>query len=235
LTEEAEKAQQSGDGNRPRHKKIYWLLFDLVVGVVIILLILYRPGDYAPPRSVEGGQVSKYLTHQLMVDFYNGIQKQEPFELVVTQDGINDIIVHSNWSGEYQSTRLSRPCVLFEPGSVVFMATVDLRAAQFIVSAVLEPMINAEGLLVLNISAVKVGAMNLTIPAKMMAKKMYKKRLENYHIDRQDIRTKITGALFNDKPFEAVFEIDGRRMRTEKVTVGQGKLTVSLRPITQTQ
>jgi hypothetical protein len=234
LTEEAEKkARQSGDGNRPRHKKIYWLLFDLVVGVVIILLVLYRPDDYAPPRFVEGNQVSKYLTHQLMADFYNGMQKQEPFELVVTQDGINDIIVHSNWSGKYQSTRLSKPCILFEPGSVVFMATVDLRAAQFIVSAVLEPVINAEGLLMLNVSAVKAGAMNLTIPAKIMAKKMYKTRLENYRIDREDIRTKIAGALFNDEPFEAVFEIDGRRMRTEKVTVGQGKLTVSLRPIAQ--
>jgi hypothetical protein len=54
LTEEAEKAQQSGDGNRPRHKKIYWLLFDLVVGVVIILLVLYRPDDYAPPIWLWG-------------------------------------------------------------------------------------------------------------------------------------------------------------------------------------
>jgi uncharacterized protein YpmS len=215
-------------------KLVIWLFVDLVVVAVVLTLLLHKPGRYTPADidsfDHEPGQVSPYLTHELSPQFYNGAQRGEPFELVITQQGINEIVAGWGWPRVSQGAMLYAPAVLFVPNSVVLMGTVSIKGVEFIVTIVLAPKINEDGLANLRITEVKVGAMNITPLAKLIAKKMYAKRIGTVHIDTKAIETKIAASLLNGESFEPVFKVEKQKVRIEKITVDKEKLTARLVP-----
>jgi len=220
---------------KARFKKlVIWLLVDLAVAAIIFALLLYRPGRYKPADlgsgSYKRAQVSPYLTHDLGPVFNKGVQYREPFELLVTQKGINDIITRGNWPMESEGILLYAPAVLFVPGAVVLMGTADVKGVEFVVTIELEPKIDEQGLLNLHVGKVKVGAMNITPLVKMMAKKMYMQRINALDVDTEAVQTKIAASLLNDEPFEPVFRIDDKKVRIEKITVAKEKLLLRLAP-----
>jgi len=220
---------------KTRFKKLVrWLLVDLAVAAIIFALLLYRPGRYKPADlgsgSYKRGQVSPYLTHDLGPVFNKGVQYREPFELLVTQKGINDIITRGNWPMESEGILLYAPAVLFVPGAVVLMGTADVKGVEFVVTIELEPKIDEQGLLNLHVGKVKGGAMNITPLVKMMAKKMYMQRINALDVDTEAVQTKIAASLLNDEPFEPVFRIDDKKVRIEKITVAKEKLLLRLVP-----
>jgi len=206
----------------------------LAVAAIIFALLLYRPGRYKPAEFGSGnykrGQVSPYLTNELSPKFYNNTQRGKPFELVVTQKGINDIIARFNWPREAEGILLYAPAVLFVPGAVVLMGTADVKGVEFVITIELEPKINEQRLLNLHVGKMKVGAMNITPLAKMMAKKMYTQRINALDVDTEAVQTKIAASLLNDEPFEPVFEIDDKKVRIEKITIAKEKLLLRLVP-----
>jgi uncharacterized protein YpmS len=211
-----------------------WLLIDLTVAAVILALLLYKPSRYDPADfgsiDHEQGQVSPYLTHELLPKIHNDAQRGEPFELVITQKGINEIVGGWGWPKESERIMLYSPAVLFVPGSVVLMATANVKGVEFIITIVLEPRIDEQGLLSPQVAKVKIGAMNITPLAKMMAKKMYNERLATMRIDTESLQTKIAASLLNDEPFEPVFKVENRKVRIERITVHNGELTARLIP-----
>ncbi len=220
---------------KARFKKLAcWLLVDLAVAAIIFALLLYRPGRYKPVDFGSGSdkrkEVSPYLTNNLLPAIHNGSQYRKPFELVVTQKGINDIITRGSWPMESEGILLYAPAVLFVPGAVVLMGTVDVKGVELVVTIELEPKINEQGFLNLHVGKVKVGAMNITPLAKMMAKKMYIQRINALDIDTEAVQTKIAASLLNDEPFEPVFRIDDNKVRIEKITVAREKLLLRLVP-----
>ncbi|MHC4807272.1 MAG: hypothetical protein ACYTBX_13570, partial [Planctomycetota bacterium] len=146
-------------------KLVCWLFVDLCVAAVVFALLLYTPGLYNPagtgPASYKKGQVHPYLTH-LSSELYNGAQRSESFELVITQNGINEIITWSRWPKESEGIILSAPAVLFVPGSIVLMGTAHIKVVEFVVTIALEPRVDEQGLLNLQVAKVKIGAMNIT-------------------------------------------------------------------------
>jgi len=220
---------------KARFKKlVIWLLVDLAVAAIIFALLLYRPGRYKPADLSSGsykrGQVSPYLTNELSPKIYNNTQRGKPFELVVTQKGLNDIITRGNWPMESEGILLYAPAALFVPGTVVLMGTADVKGVEFIITIELEPKINEQGLLNLQVAKVKVGAMNITPLAKMMAKKMYLQRINDLDVDKEAVQTKIVASLLTDEPFQPVFPIDDKKVRIEKITVAKEKLLLRLVP-----
>lgn len=208
-----------------------------MVAVVFVLLLLHEPAPYAPFNTVGNNQLSPYLTHELSPQFYNGIQRQEPFELVITQGGVNDIIARTKWPKQSDGIIFSAPNVLFIPdatagscGAIVVMATAVVSGAEFVVTVIIEPFLDEQGLLNLHVAKVKVGAMNITPLAKLIAGRMYQKQLSTAGIDTQDMGSWIAASLLNNKPFEPVFEIDRKKLQVEKVTVTNKKLTLRLAP-----
>jgi transcriptional regulator of aromatic amino acid metabolism len=131
---------------------------------------------------------------------------------------------------ESEGILLYAPAVLFVPGAVVLMGTADIKGVEFVVTIELEPKIDEQGLLNLRVAKVKVGAMNITPLAKMMAKKMYAQRVAAISIDKKAVQTKIAASLLNDEPFEPVFSIDDKKVRIEKIAVAKEKLLLRLVP-----
>jgi hypothetical protein len=213
---------------------VIWLTIDFIVMVVLFGLLIYRPRQYNPvapnPGSYNSEQVSKYWTHELLPKIHNDSQLGKPFDVIITEEGINDIISCVNWPIQSEGILFYSPVVLFIPGAVLLMGTADVRGVEFIITIELVPMIDENGFLNLQVSKMKIGAMNITPIAKVVAKKMYSQKLEAFPMDTQDFRTKIIGSLLNEEPFEPVFEIGSSRVRVEKIDIEQSRLVAYLAP-----
>ena len=221
-------------------KKVYLLLAVLVVVSVIVIvvfaLLLHRPSSYNPLDFAHSKEVSPYLTHQFLPELYNGAQRQEPFNLIVTQMGINDIVARFEWPKELGSIRFSAPMVLFVPDSIVLMGTVfialpQVKGAEFVTTVVAEPGFDAEGLLNLRAIRVKIGAVDITPLAGVLAKRICQQRFAATDIGAEDLWAQMAVSLLNGEPFEPVFKIEDKKVRVEKITIEPKKLTIRLAPV----
>jgi len=217
-----------------RKKLVLWLLIDLAVAAVVFALLVYRPGCYDPADfdsyDLENGQVSPYLTHELSPQVYNNSQRGEPFDLVVTQSGVNEIVAGMGWPKYSEGVMLYAPAVLFVPGTVVLMGTANIKGVEVIITIELEPKIDERKMLNLHVVKVKVGAVNITPLARMMGKKMYTERLAMLPVDTEALQTKIVASLLNEEAFEPVFSVEDNKVRVEKITIYKEKLTARLVP-----
>ena len=234
-TEKRETDKDSKVRKKSRLRKLaIWLLVDLGVAALVIILLLYRPGRYNPLSSAgfKPGEVSPYLT-DLSAAVYNGAQLGEPFDVVVSQEAINDMIARGDWPKEEGGVMLYAPAAVLEPGIAVLMATANVKGMEFIVTIELEPKIDEQGLLTLRVAKLKVGAMNITPLAKMIAKKMYADQIAAMPVDTEAWQTKIAASLLNDEPFEPIFPTGDNnvRVRVGKVAVQKEKLSLQLIPV----
>ena len=217
-----------------RRKLLYWLLIDLVVAATVIGLLFYKPSQYNPVASTavagDGGRVHPYLHRDLYSTLYNGAQRQRPFEMVVLDKPLNEAIAQARWPQQAEGITFSAPEVLFRPGRIVLMGTADLEGAKFVITIELEPRTEDQGLLNIHVAKIKIGAMNITPLAKMIAKRMYQERLETVPVDTNAIQTKIAASLLNVEPFDPVFKIDDKWVRLESCEITEGKLVARLVP-----
>jgi hypothetical protein len=215
-----------------RRKLLIWLLVDLAVASIVLGLLFYRPGRYRPLNTAgfKEGQVSPHLTHELSPRFYNEAQKRKPFELVVTEEAINDIIARGDWPKESEGVMLYSPAALFVPGRAVLMGTADVRGVKFVITIEIEPKLDDEGLLNVHVTGFKVGAMNVTPLAKMIAKKMYAQRLAEIEIDAEALQSRIAAALLNEEGFLPVFSAGDSKVRLDRVAVEKGRMVLHFVP-----
>ncbi|MHC4158907.1 MAG: hypothetical protein ACYSSO_07485 [Planctomycetota bacterium] len=201
------------------------------MAVVVCALLLHRPAYYDPPDFVYSKEVSPYLTHDLSPQFYNGVQLQEPFDLYVSQDGINDVIARSKWPRESDGISFSAPEVLFVPDRIMLVGMVAVADVQFVVTVVAEPAFDEDGLLNLRVGKVRIGAVNITPIARMVARRVYQRQRGDDDAGAEDLRTKIAASILNNEAFEPVFEVEDKKVRAEKITITEGNLTIHLRPV----
>ncbi|HPC94470.1 MAG TPA: hypothetical protein PLU87_05975 [Sedimentisphaerales bacterium] len=234
-THDAAPVPEKRPKKRPKHRKLfYWLLIDLTVAVVVLALLLYRPARYRPAvREISGTnseRVHPYLSHELGPQLYNGAQSQRPFTLTVLDQTLNEAIGRLRWPRETGGVVFSAPEVLFHPGRIVLMGTADIEKANLVITVEMEPQLDDAGLLNLNVAKVKVGAVNITLIAKMLAKKMYQERIETVPVDTDDIRAKIAASLLAGESFEPVFEVEDKRVRLKDFRLSKGTLQADLIP-----
>jgi hypothetical protein len=199
--------------------------------VIVFALLLHRPAYYKPLDFAGSKEVSLYLTHQLLPELYNGAQLQEPFNLVVTQSGINDVVARFEWPKEFGSIRFSAPMVFFVPDSIVLMGTMFMEGAEFVGTIVAEPTLDAEGLLSLQVVSVKIGAVDITPLARVLARRICQQQFAAANIGAEDVQAQVAASLLDGEPFKPVFKIEDKKVRVEKITIEQKKLTIHLVPV----
>ncbi len=229
----SDKGTDSQNRKKKKLKKlIYWLAIDLSVAFIIFALLLYKPGRYNPfSEKIEPNEVSPFLL-KLSSEINHKASLGKPFEIVVTQEALNDIINRADWPMESEGILLYAPAGLIDPNTVVLMGTANFEGMDFIITIELNANINEQGLININVSKIKIGAVNITPLAKITAKKMYAERLAGIDdIDLYTWQTKIAASLLNNEAFEPVFEVDGRTVRVVKIILAEGRLTAYLVPV----
>ena len=213
-------------------KKRWLLLIDVTVSLIIVLLLVillrHTPSDYIPEPAFDT-QVSSYLTHQLMPQFYNGLQRREPFELVIDQKGLNEAIAAMGWSQIYNGLVISTPVVYFAPKNLRLMAMVNMNSVDTVVTVEIIPLFDDKGLLSLKVEKVKMGALGITYIAKKLAKKMY--REQEQFVEPDNITSLAIASVLADKPFEPVFVVEGEKAKINKVVIDKEILKVYIVPI----
>ena len=219
--------------SRKKLRRLCWLLATLLAAVFVLSLLLYKPAHYNPPEFADDKLVSPYLTNVLGPAFNNGVQRGEPFDLIVTQTGINEVLAWSykhKWSKQFGDISFSAPEVFFTTDTITLMGAVTVVGREFVVTVVARPTISQNGLLNLNVTKVKIGAVNITLIARIIANAAYRKRLETKPIDKDDVRAKIAASLLSNVPFNPVFPVEDRKVRLKKVTIRQKELLLRFAP-----
>ena len=217
-----------------RRKLLYWLLIDTAVLLIVLGLLLYKPAGYhrtAPTNSESDGErVHPYLTHNLMPQIYNGAQSQNPFDVVVLDSELNAAIALAKWPQESDGVTFLAPEVRFEPGRIVLMGTADIEGAELVITIALAPRLDEAGLLSTEVETVKIGAMNITPLAKMIARQKYQEYLETVPVDTSDVRAQLAAALLNAESFEPVFEVEDKWVRLKTLSITPGRVDAHFIP-----
>jgi len=221
--------------NRPRKHYALKLTLLTAAGLIVALtitavLLLHKPSGYEPPQAIEDRQVSKYLTHVISQDLYNGAQAGEPFDLLITEEGIGDIIARSGWPKQVGEASFATPEVKFEPDSILLRGMVNLDTVELFVVIEGTGRIDEQGLLHLNVTRVKIGAVSVTTVAKLLAGAIYNNEATRRQLEDDDWRAKLMAALLLDTPFEPVFEIEETKVRIDNVRIEAGKVTIHFVP-----
>jgi hypothetical protein len=121
-----------------------------------IYMLTYVPDLYQPQEPSGANEVNPYLTHYLAPNFHNNIQLDRPFDVVVVEKGLNEVIVDEDslgwsWPVQLNGVTFSAPSVVFTGETIILMGTIDYAGFPIVVSIIGSPKLDEEGLLALNI------------------------------------------------------------------------------------
>jgi uncharacterized protein YpmS len=214
-------------------KKIFWFIFLFILTLLVLVVILFahRPARYAPVKVNDVNQVSPYLTNQLIPTIYNGTQIGRPFLVVITQQGLNDIIARFREPFIFENVTLTDPQFLLAPNRIILMATLKTKPLDLFATIELKPAINQNGLMILHVKYISLGLINITKAAISSGNKAYSSWLLSTGNDPNYIAAQICRSLLNDEPFEPIFEIGDKKVRVSKIDIQNEILTIQLTPI----
>jgi len=204
----------------------------IVFGLAIAILWLafqHTPKAYSPMPSENPEQVSLYLTHKLGPDFFNQVQLGRPFELIIEQDGLNDIIRQGIWPQECGPATVDTPVVVFDKGTIYAMSRVGYLGLSSVLTVVAKPTQDPNGLVNMNIVSVRLGL----LPVTTLAAHIAEMTMQQYQADLAEwpeLETAIRGVITNTA-FEPVFDFSGDPVRVEKFELEQGRLRLRLKPL----
>ncbi|MEN8127339.1 MAG: hypothetical protein ABFR90_05985 [Planctomycetota bacterium] len=218
--------------NKNTSTKRFWLsgLGAISLGVLIGMTILfwYKPRAYKPLQPENPEQVSVYLTDELGPDFFNQVQLDEPFELIIQQAGLNDIISRLDWPQQIGEMDFSDPCIIFSDQSILLMGSLKYKEISSIVSILALPTIDSDGQICLNIQSVHLGMMPVTKLVKTLSQKALDANRDSFEEDPN--AEKIVQSIINNAPFDPVFLIPDRQVRVLHFTLEQQVLKLMLLP-----
>ena len=208
----------------------FWTLCILLALLTAAGIFLCRqsPRAYQPRPVEKPQQVSLYLTHQLGPDFYNQVQLDEPFELRVEQDGLNDILRNWSWPQKAGNTAFSDPVVLFDEQAIYLMGTVEYKGISSILTIIASPAIDPEGNLSLNIDSIWLGKLPAKTLISHLAQYAFQQSLSEFENEPQ--LEEIVRSIIYGKPFNSTFEISGRNVTVTQITLGSKVLTLQFDP-----
>ncbi len=221
-------ASKNKKGRYRRHSVILVVgSFVLTAAIVLILSVFYTPTSYQPTPRLQGGQVSPYLTHTLGPEFFNQVQLDKPFRLVVEQAGLNEILASQSQPLTTGGFTLDLPAVQITPSTVKLMAQADYSGLSCILSVKSRPAMTLDGKLNLNIDSVNLGV----IPVTSLAASLARTYAQEYIVSDSDPSiAQIVEGVLNNKPFDPVLNVSNYAIRLKELTLENGRIILLLVP-----
>ncbi|GAG39106.1 unnamed protein product, partial [marine sediment metagenome] len=113
--------------------------------------------------------------------------------------------------------------------------TISIEDVELFVAIDCKPFIDNQALLNLPVTKVKIGAMNITPIAKVVAERQYRKELTRRKADPNDWGIKIAASLLQNRAFEPVLEVENNKVLIEKFSITQKKLVIHFVPVVEEQ
>ena len=210
--------------SRPLRRFGIVLLLFCLLAAGGVLLCRHKPRAYRPQPAANSDQVSPYLTHKLGPDLLNGVQLDEPFELLVEQDGLNDIISRQPWIEQFDDFTFTDPVVLFDRDTIYLMGTLEYKGVSSVLTVIAQPRMDAQGTVSMNIQSIRLGVIPVTKLVGYLARKAFEQSRDQPRLE------EIVQAIINGQPFDPVFEIYDRPVRITKMTILPQRLILRFQP-----
>jgi len=213
-------------------KKILGFVFLIALAFIVFALVLigHRPSQYAPVTNTDVNQISPYLTNQILPMIYNGAQRGEPFDITISQQGINDIISRFREQIKTGNLTITAPQIIFSQNQITLMVTVKNSPIDLFATMECEPAINQKDKMVLHIKKISIGLLNITRTAKSKGNKLYSNWLILTGTEPDNIAAQVFRSLLNDEPFDPVFEFADKKIRVSKINITKESMTLQLTP-----
>jgi hypothetical protein len=220
---------------KKRYKLLIWLSADVIFAGLIVVLLLYKPPGYEPvdlhAQPEEGPrQFSRYLTY-LYSQMHNNAQKNETFEIDVLEVGINQAIASAKWPQRSDNITFAQPKAEFNENGITVTGTANVEGIDLVVTVHGLLQMLEDGRFNVHIKTVKIGAMNITLLAKYIAKQMYKEKYGMMYVDSTDPRVLIAASLMEDKPFDPIFEVNDKGVRLTQTTMAEDFVRLRFSPL----
>ena len=214
----------------------FWGLGAVITGILIGICFLfwYTPKAYKPPEVTNSEQTSVYLTNELGPNFFNNIQKDKPFELIIPQDELNNIFIQEFGTETFGDASFSNPHVTFSDKSILLMATLTYNDVSSVLSIKALPIIDNEGKIDLNIQFIRLGMLPVETLVTKLAQKVFDENRSCFEDDPKAAEN--IQAIIQKKPFDPTFQfsIENRQyqVRITNFQITQGFLKLTLQPKT---
>lgn len=216
---------------KTKTRAYFWAAIPFVLLLLAIALLMHKPKNYAPLRIADQNQISIYLTHRLMPTIYNNSQLDAPFEVVITEEGLNDIIARWRQPINFNNITFTAPQAILTQKQIILMATAKTHFANPILTVRLTPAIDYFGQLNIHIGGVSLGAVGVTTLVKSRGNKAFANWLSFTGTEPNNIAAQVCRSLLNDEPFEPVFKIGDKSLRICKIKLEKKKITALLLPL----
>ncbi|HEY5503638.1 MAG TPA: hypothetical protein VIK28_00660, partial [Sedimentisphaerales bacterium] len=213
---------------KPKVKAYFWIALPLVLVLLAFVLVTHRPKNYAPLRIADQNQISVYLSHYLMPTIYNNSQLDAPFEVVITEEGLNDIIARWRQPVKFNNITFSDPQAILTQKQIILMVTAKTRFTNPVLTIRMTPAINLFGQLNIHVDSVSLGAAGITTLTKSMGNKAFTDWLAFTGTEPNNIAAQVCRSLLNDEPFEPVFKVGDKSLRICKIKLEKKKITALL-------
>jgi len=207
------------------------LLLALLIFCAFWLSRLFSvPAYYIQPEPISDRQVSRYLSNKLIPELHNKSQYGLPFDYVITQKGVSDIIARHADFEAIRRSGFKDITVVFVPEEILLMSKTRYLHMDLIVTAAIEPGIDSAGRLFLKSGAIKLGRSKIPF-ASDVAKKRLLQNFDSFFSE-ANFAEALTAvqSLLNEEHIEPVLRINGNNIRAEKITIDHQKLTIHFVP-----
>lgn len=194
----------------------------------ITLLFFHKPRVYKPLQSKNPEQVSLYLTHELGPEFFNQAQLDQPFDLIIEQQGLNDIVSRLDWIQQLGPLSLQQPSIIFADRSILLMGTLRYKGASSVLSILAFPIMDANQQIYMNIQSVRLGMIPVTSLISRLCQKAFDDNRDGFKDDPEV--EQIVQSIIRNEPFDPVFRISDRRVRITGFTLENNVLKLTLLP-----
>jgi len=198
--------------------------------IILLALLTHKPSRYKPLPPGDSSEVSPYLTYKL-ADLFNNAQLDEPFNILIEQQGLNDIIARGQWPVVFKPVTISAPSAVFAPKQIYLMATVRLSGFPTVATVKAKPVIDDNGMIVFNVSSVTLGSVPITAFAKKIARTITDYQLQ--HFDQDSWERRLWRGLLDNEPVKPTFKIYHDTVRITEITIENEKLTLLMEPVAE--
>lgn len=214
--------------NRRVRKTVGWLISLAFFLLLLWFVGLFRtPGHYRITNPPADAYASQYLTNYILPQLLNKSQYDQPFDLVISEEGINDIIVRHIDANSLRQSNLSNISVTFTKKRILLTGKTVYCGLDFIITVVLKPYINRKGYFFLKVPKIQAGTSRIPF-AVSAARERILQELAGFLND-LDIADS-TEAVLNSRRIEPVFSINHRKLRINKITIQDKELIIHFLP-----
>lgn len=202
----------------------------LIIGLAVIFWfagLFLTPAHYRIIRPPDDAYASQYLTNYILPQLLNKSQYNQPFDLVISETGINDIIVRHIDVNSLRQWNLSNLSVTFKKGRILLTGKTVYCGLDFIVTIVLKPYISKDGYFFLKVPKIQAGRSRIPF-AVSAAKARILQELAGF-LNNLDIADSAM-AVFDGRKIEPVFSLNHRNLRIDKITVQNKELLIHFLP-----